>query len=104
MEVDTSSPLIKCAFREIARSHADAGTRHRVRLPVTLGMRLEGKNLIPSWGVGGIVMWICLTVMYLFLLRSDEMFASDEGVLHPAHCLSRRDVALFFSGDRQLNI
>ena len=30
-----------------------------------------------------------------------EMFASNKGVIHPAHCLTRRDVA-FFSEDRQL--
>ena len=46
-------------------------------------------------------MWICLAATYFFLLRSDEMFASDEGLLHPVHCLRRRDVA-FFSGDTQL--
>ena len=29
------------------------------------------------------------------------MFASDSGVVHPAHCLTRGDVA-FFAGDAQL--
>ena len=101
VEVETSPPLIKCALRGIARSHAEAGTRHRVRLPVTLDMLLEGESLIPSWGVGGKVIWMCLTAMYFFLLRSDEMFASNKGVIHPAHCLTRRDVAFFFE-DRQL--
>ena len=45
VEIDTSSPLIRCALRGIARSHADAGTGHRVRLPVTLGMLLDGESL-----------------------------------------------------------
>ena len=38
----------------------------------------------------------------LFLIaRSDEIFASSSGVAHPAHCLTRKDVA-FFSGNNQL--
>ena len=48
VEIDTCSPLI-CALRRIARSHSEAGTGRRVRLPVTLGMLLDGECLIPSW-------------------------------------------------------
>ena len=32
---------------------------------------------------------------------SDDVFAICSGVVNPAHCLTRRDVA-FFAGDRQL--
>ena len=46
-------------------------------------------------------MWLCLTAMYFFLLRADEMFASDKGVVHPVHCLTRGQIA-FRRGDRQL--
>ena len=35
------------------------------------------------------------------IARSDEIFASSSGVAHPAHCLTRKDVA-FGSGNRQL--
>lgn len=101
VEIQTSSPLIKSALRGIARSHAEAGTRHRIRLPATLGMLLDGESLSQSWGVGGHVMWMCLTAMYFFLLRSEEMFASDKGVIHPFHCLTRGQIA-FRSGERQL--
>ena len=101
VEIDTSSPLINCALEGIARSHADAGIRHRVRLPVTLDMLLDDECLGESWGVGGRVMSLCLTAMYFFLLRADEMFASDEGVVHHVHCLTRGQAA-FRRGDRQL--
>ena len=35
------------------------------------------------------------------IARSDEIFASSSGVAHPAHCLTRKDVA-FVSGNPQL--
>ena len=35
------------------------------------------------------------------IARSDEFFASSSGVAHPAHCLTRNDVA-FVSGNNQL--
>ena len=49
VEIDTSSPLINCALRVIARFHADAGIRHRVCLPVTLDMLLDGECFVESW-------------------------------------------------------
>ena len=35
------------------------------------------------------------------IAQSDEIFASSSGVAHPAHCLTRKDVA-FVSGNSQL--
>ena len=93
VEIATTSPLIKCALRGIARSHTDQGIRHRVRLPVTWKMLLEGERLIPEWGVGGRVLWLCLSLSYFLIARSDEIFASSSGQVHPAHCLTRKDVA-----------
>ena len=46
-------------------------------------------------------MWLCLCLSYFLTPRSDEVFASDSGVVHPAHCLTRGDVA-FLAGDVQL--
>ena len=46
-------------------------------------------------------MWLCLCLSYFLIARLDEVFASDSGVVHPAHCLTRGDVA-FFVGDVQL--
>lgn len=102
VEIATTSPLIKCALRGIARLHIDQGIRHRVRLPVTWKMLLEGERLIPAWGVGGRVLWLCLSLSYFLIARSDEIFASSSGQVHPAHCLTRKDVA-FFRGDIQLD-
>ena len=64
-------------------------------------MLLEGEGLIRSWGAGGKEMWLCLCLSYFLIVRSDEVFASDSGVVYPAHCLTRGDVA-FFAGDVQL--
>ena len=100
-EIDTSSPLIKCALRGIARSQVDQGVRRRVRLPVTWSMLRDSEDVIQSRGAGGRVMWLCLSLSYFLITRADEMFASSAGVVHPVHCLTRRDVA-FFQGSQQL--
>ena len=101
VEVVTTSPVLQGALKGIARSHVENGTHHRTRLPVTWQMLLEGECLIPSWGDGGKVLWLCLSLSYFLLTRSDEMFANSSGVVHSVHCLTRRDVA-FFAGDTQL--
>ena len=46
-------------------------------------------------------MWLCLSLSYFLIARSDEIFANSSGVAHPVHCLTREDVA-FFSGNAQL--
>ena len=46
-------------------------------------------------------MWLSLCLSYFLIARSDEVFASDLDVVHPAHCLTTEDVA-FFAGDVQL--
>ena len=47
VEIIATSPLIRCTLMGIARSHVEAGTRHRVRLPVTWRMLLYSGSLIP---------------------------------------------------------
>ena len=42
-----------------------------------------------------------LALGYFFVARSDEIFASPAGAVHPVHCLTRRDVALY-KGERRL--
>ena len=46
-------------------------------------------------------MWLRLCLNCFLIARSDEAFASDSRVVHPAHCLARGDVA-FFADDVQL--
>ena len=53
VETIATSLLIRCALKGIARSHVEAGTRHRVRLPATWRMLLDDESLIPAWGIGG---------------------------------------------------
>ena len=100
MELPTSSPLIKRALNGVERSHVAAGTSKRVRRSVSWDT-LGGQNLAPSWGPGGRVLWMCLALGYLFVARSNEIFASVSGVVHPVHFLTRGDVALY-AGGRQL--
>ena len=101
VEIATTSQLTNCVLRGIARAQVELGVHRRIRLPVTWGMLRDGEDLEKSWGPGGRVMWLCLSLSYFLITRSDEMFAASSGRVHPAHCLTRRDVA-FFRGDRQL--
>ena len=101
VEIIATSPLIRCALKGIARFHVEAGTRRRFRLPVTWRMLLGGESSTPAWRIGGRVMWLCLSLSFSLIARSDEIFASSSGVAHPVHCLTRKDVALF-SGNNQL--
>ena len=67
VEIIATSPLIRCALKGIARSYVEAGTRHRVRLPVTWRVLLDGESLIPAWGTEGRVMWLCLSLSYFLI-------------------------------------
>ena len=101
MELPTKSPLLERVFSGISRAHAVAGTKSRVRRPVSWDMRLEGETLMPSWGRGGRILWLCLALGYFWMTRSDETFATDTGVVHQVHCLNRGDVA-FYAGRQEL--
>ena len=101
MELPTSSPLIKRALKGVTRSHVAAGTPKRVRRPIAWDSLLEGQGLALAWGPGGRVLWLSLAFGYFFVARSDELFASPAGAVHPVHCLTRRDVALY-KGERWL--
>lgn len=84
VEIDTSSPLLKCALRGVARSQVDLGMRRRVRLPVTWSMLKNSEDIIHSWGAAGRVTWLCLSLSYFLIARSDEMFASSSGGRTPS--------------------
>ena len=101
VELPTTAPVLKSALKGIARGHVAAGAPRRVCFPVSWGMLLEREGLIPFWGAGGKEMGLCLCLSYFLIARSDEVLASDSGEVHPAHCLTRGDVA-FFAGDVQL--
>ena len=101
VELPTTAPVLKSSLKGITRGHVAAGTPRQVHLPVSWGVLLEGEGLIPSWGAVGKEMWLCLCLSYFLIARSDEVFASDSGVVHPAHCQTRGDAA-FFAGDVQL--
>ena len=86
---------MKRALKGVTRSHVAAGTPKRVRRPISWDSLLEGQGLASSWGPGGRVLWLSLALGYFFVARSDEIFASPAGAVHPVHCLTRRDVAQY---------
>ena len=96
MELPTPSQLIKRALKGVSRSHVATGTPRRVRRLISWDKRLEGQGLASSWGPGGRVLWLSLTLCYFFVVRCDEIVASPTGRHTPCiHCLTRRDLALY---------
>ena len=95
MELPTSSPLIKRALKGVTRSRVAAGTPKKVRRPMSWDSLLEGQGLALSWSPGGRVLWLSLALGYFFVASSDEIFSSPAGAVHPVHCLTRGDVALY---------
>lgn len=103
MKLSDTAPVVQCALRGIARAHVTAGTPPRLHLPVSFGMPLAGKTLIPAWGLENFFLWWCLSLSYFLMTRSDEMFAADSGVVHPVHCLTRDGVAFYAHGTKLEN-
>lgn len=91
-ELDTTHPVLACALKGAARSHADVGNQATVRRPVSWAMLLAGESLIPSWGTGGRVLWLALCASFCFLTRASEMFAESRSRIHETYCLRRADV------------
>ena len=85
MELPTSSPLIKRALKGVVRPNIAAGTPKRVRRSISWDARLGEQDLASSWGPGGRILWMSLALCNLFAARSNEIFASPTGVVHPVH-------------------
>ncbi|CAN0313782.1 unnamed protein product, partial [Pylaiella littoralis] len=79
-------------LRGIQRVHVHVRTPRRVHLPMSLEVLLSGQALVPSWGQGGRILWLCLALSYFLVARSEEIFASASGGIHAIHCLRRDDV------------
>ena len=89
MELPTSLPLIKGALKGVARSHVAAGNPKRDRRPISWDTLLEGQCLVPSWGLGGRVLWLRMALGHFSVARLDEIFALASGVVHPVNSLTR---------------
>ena len=66
IELSIRSPLVNSVLQGISRSHTLAGTRPRVRLPISWDMLTKGQERISSWGSGGRVLWLRLDIGYFF--------------------------------------
>jgi len=101
LSVPLGNPFIRSVRQGIKRAHVEKGSQQRVRRPLTWGMLTGMQENVPSWGVGGRVMWIGLALSYFLMLRASELFAGKKGVYHKVYCLRRGDVA-FFRDNEQL--
>lgn len=100
-DLPIAAASVNRALKGVEKAHVEFGTKRRVRIPVEWEVLLEGQHLIPSWGTGGRVLWLCLSLTYFLVARSDEIFATTTGGVHPVHCLRRTDVT-FYDGERVL--
>ena len=98
VELPTGAAPVNRALKGVERAHVSAGTTRRVRVPVFWGTIWRGQHLIPALGDGGRVLWLCLATTYFLMARSEEMFASSAGGVHPTHCLLRSDVTFYAKG------
>lgn len=91
MLLPTPSPLIKCAWKQNARSSIAAGAPSRPRRPIR-GTHLCEDNIWSHRGGRAAEFFGCPSrwKMY-FEVRSDEILASTTGtgLVHPVHCLRR---------------
>ena len=82
----------------MTRSHVAAGTQKEC-IARYRGTRCWKDKDWRYLGVrGGRVLWLSLALGCFFVARSGEIFASPAGAVHPVHCLTRRDVALYKGG------
>ena len=96
-----SSPFLKGVGQGIRRKHVEAGSRPKVRRPLTWGMLSSMQREVEGGKEEGRVLWRGLALSYFLLLRASELFAEARGKYHEIYCLRRGDVA-FFRGDLQL--
>lgn len=101
LSLPLGNPLIRSVKQGIKRAHVEKGSQQRVRRPLTWGILTRMQESVPSWGVGGRVVWIGLALSYFLMLRASELFAGEKGEFHSIYCLRRGDVA-FFRNNEQL--
>ena len=95
-ELPTWSALIKSVLKGIARAHMEAGKKRRTRLPISLSMIRQGEDKVDR----GAMRCGCVSVSDNFLMgHQDEVFASDSGIVHLVHCVTRDDVTFINDGD-----
>lgn len=103
VELPVTGPVVQCALRGIAQTHVTAGTPCHVRLPVSFGMLLAGKILMPTGRLERKGLLLCLCLSCFLMTRSGETFGADSRVVHPVHCLARGDMAFCANGTQSIN-
>lgn len=102
-ELPMSHCLLVAAGKGVDRIRA-AGpqTPRRVRLPLTWAILASGYDSGVGVGQGERVIWLGLALSYFLLCRASELFAYEDGLVHPDFCLTR-DCLTFYRGDVQVS-
>ena len=82
LSLPLGNPLIRSVKQGIKRAHVEKGTQQRVRRPLTRGMLTNMQESIPSWGVGGRVVWVGLALSYFLMYGAAELFTGEKGEFH----------------------
>lgn len=98
--MDTTQPLPRNALEGSVRSQAVAGSRSRVKRPVSSSMLRGGEHFAQTWGDGGRALWLT-SGGSIFFWREREKCLPRRVRAHEVYCLKRPDVD-FFQGESEL--
>ena len=104
MELPTSLPLFKRALKGVDGRTSPQGLQKECAARL-LGTHSWDDRVWLRCGARVDDLFGCLWRWAIFFVaRSDEIFASATGVVHPVHCLTRKDVALYRGGQRLISL
>lgn len=99
-ELPTSHCLLVAVGKGIDRIRAaGVSTPRRMRLPLTWAILSGGYEA--KMGRGERVIWLGLALSYFLLCRASELYAYEDGLVHPDFCLTRNCLQ-FYLGDVQV--
>ena len=101
-DLPTDHCSIAAAARGIDRIRGSSGKKKQVRLPLTWAILAQGYFTVTAIKDGGPVIWLGLALSYFLLCRASELFAYENGLVHPEFCLTRNCLT-FFCGDIQVD-
>lgn len=102
-DLPTSHCLIVAAGKGVDRIRAaGAQTPRRVRLPLTWSILVSEYDTGVGVGEGERAIWLGLALSYFLLCRASELFAYEDGLVHPDFCLTR-DCLTFYRGEVQVS-
>ena len=93
--------MVVAVGRGIDRGHGRSDVRPKVCKPLTWDMLVQAWGFLANRGHEWSAVWMGLALSYHLLCRASEIWAYENGLVHPDFCLTRRN-DVFFRGTTQL--